>query len=182
VITTEPAAPAPARGRRVLWRILLLAVVLGFAAFWVYALFFASKESINKIGDRPWAQRAEAICTEAELRREALADLRRVDEAEPGMVAERGDLVDRATDVIEVMLDDVVAVAPSDDKGRALVPLWEQDYRTYLTDRREFADVLRTGSNVAFTETAVDGIPISDKLERFAGDNEMPACAPPIDL
>ena len=165
-----------------MWRALLLVVVVAFAAFWIWALFFASKESINKIGDGAWAQRAEGVCAEAELRREALADLRRVDEAEPGMVAERGDLVDRATDVVEAMLDDVVAVSPTDDKGLALVPLWEQDYRTYLADRREFAGVLRTGNNVAFTETAVDGIPISDKLERFAGDNEMPACAPPIDL
>ena len=98
------------------------------------------------------------------------------------MMAERGDLVDSATDVVEQMLDDVVAVTPADDKGAAIVPDWEADYRTYLEDRRAYADVLRTGRNEPFTETAVDGIPISDKLERFAGDNEMPSCAPPIDL
>ena len=114
--------------------------------------------------------------------REALADLRPVDEDDPAMVAERGDLVDRATDVVEQMLDDVVAVAPQDDKGADLVPLWEADYRTHIEDRRRFAERLRTGDNVAFTETAVDGIPLSDKLEVFASDNEMPACAPPHDL
>ena len=79
------------------------------------------------------------------------------------------------------MLDDVVAVAPTDPKGADLVPRWEADYRTYLEDRRQFADVLRTGVNDPFTETAVDGIPISEKLECFAADNEMPTCAPPID-
>ena len=62
------------------------------------------------------------------------------------------------------------------------MPLWEADYRTYIEDRRRFADVLRGGDNVPFTETAVDGIPLSDKLEVFASDNEMPACAPPHDL
>ena len=78
------------------------------------------------------------------------------------------------------MLDDVVAVAPTDPKGADLVPLWEADYRTYIEDRRQFADVLRTGVNEPFTETAVDGIPISEKLERFAADNEMPDLrAPP---
>ena len=77
------------------------------------------------------------------------------------------------------MLDEVVAVAPTDAKGADLVPLWEADYRTYIEDRRRFADVLRAGDNVPFTETAVDGIPLSDKLEVFASDNEMPACAPP---
>jgi hypothetical protein len=105
-----------------------------------------------------------------------------VDESDPAMLVERGDLIDRVTDVIERMLDDVVAMQPTDDKGRAIVPLWEADYRTYLANRRDFADELRAGHNDAFRETAVDGIPISDKLEVFAGDNDMPACAPPHDL
>jgi hypothetical protein len=98
------------------------------------------------------------------------------------MLVERGNLIDRVTDVVERMLDDVVAVEPVDDKGRAIVPLWEADYRTYLEDRRRFADELRAGHNDPFRETALDGIPISEKLETFAGDNEMPACAPPHDL
>ncbi len=161
---------------------MLTVVVVGLVVFWVWALFFASKESVNKIDDRAWAARAEAICADAEVRRQALADFRPVDDDDPTMVAERGELVDQATDVVEQMLDQVVAVTPSDAKGADLVPLWERDYRTYLEDRRQYADLLRTGRNDAFTETAVDGIPISEKLERFAGDNEMPSCAPPIDL
>jgi hypothetical protein len=62
------------------------------------------------------------------------------------------------------------------------VPLWEADYRTYLGNRRDFTAVMRTGANEPFAETALDGIPISEKLEQFAGDNEMPSCAPPHDL
>ena len=45
-----------------LWRTLILIAVVGLAAFWVWALFFASKEAINKIGDEQWAARAESIC------------------------------------------------------------------------------------------------------------------------
>lgn len=172
----------PGGRRRSPWRLLLGVVVLGFAAFWVWALFFASKEAVNKFGDRAWAERAESICARAEVEREALADFRRVDDEDPAMVAERGDLTDRATDIVEAMLDEVVAVAPTDDKGQALVPLWEHDYRTYLADRRGYAEELRAGRNVAFSETAVDGIPLSDKVATFAADNEMPSCAPPIDL
>jgi hypothetical protein len=168
------------RGAR--WRLVGVAAIVGFAGFWIWALFFASKEAVNRIDDRAWAERAQAICREADAEREALADYRRVDEEDPAMLAERGELIDRATDVIERMLDTVVAVDPTDDKGRAIVPMWEADYRTYVEDRREFADGLRAGRNEPFTETAVDGIPISEKLEVFAGDNEMPACAPPHDL
>jgi hypothetical protein len=164
------------------WRTVVIVAVAGLAAFWVWALFFASKEAVNKIGDRDWAARAESICESAQAERETLVDERVIDPDDPAMLAERGDIVDEATDIVEAMLDDVVAVTPTDDKGRAIVPQWEADYRTYLTNRREFSDRLRAGENEPFTETAVDGIPISEKLEQFAGDNEMPSCAPPHDL
>jgi hypothetical protein len=165
-----------------LWRALVIVAVAGLAAFWVWALFFASKEAVNKIGDRAWAARAEAICESAQAGREALVDERLVDPEDPAMLAERGAIVDEATDIVETMLDDVVAVTPSDDKGQAIVPQWEADYRTYIANRRQFSQRLRAGENEPFTEAAVDGIPISEKLEQFAGDNEMPSCAPPRDL
>lgn len=164
------------------WRYVILALLLVFAAFWTWALFFASKESVNRIGDQAWAVRAEAICASADDDREALADYRELDGGNAAMLAERADLLDRATAIVTRMLDDVVAVAPSDAKGQEIVPLWEADYRTYLEDRGKYTDRLRAGEDVPFTETAVDGIPISEKLEVFAGDNEMPSCAPPRDM
>jgi hypothetical protein len=164
------------------WRSVILVSVAGFAAFWAWALFFASKEAVNKIDDRAWAERAERICAAAQAERDELTDERRLDPDDPAMLAERAAIVDEATAIVESMLDDVVAVPPDDDKGQALVPLWEADYRTYLDNRREFTALLRAGENEPFREAAVDGIPISEKLERFAGDNEMPSCAPPHDL
>lgn len=162
-------------------RIAIAVVIAGFAAFWVWALFLASKEAVNRIDDRAWAARAEEICAAAREEREALADYRELDRDDPNALTERAGIVDRATDILEAMVDDVVAVTPTDDKGRAIVPLWEDDYRTYLEDRRRYTESLRAGDASAFTETAVDGIPISEKLETFAGDNEMPSCAPPTD-
>jgi hypothetical protein len=164
-------------------RLLLLVVVLVFAAFWIWALFFASKESVNRIDDRAWAERAESICLTATEERNALADLLRVEEPTPELVSRRADIVDTSTDVLERMLDDVVAVEPSDAKGQGIVPLWEEEYRVYLQDRRNYADRLRaSGEYEPFTETPVDGIPISERLATFAADNEMSTCAPPIDL
>ena len=85
--------------------------------------------------------------------------------------------------IIEGMLDDVTAVEPTDEKGRAIVPQWEDEYRRYIAARRDYADDLRrTGDNLAFYEPAESGLPISERLETFAGDNDMPACAPPRDL
>ncbi len=180
---TPPTAPADERpSRHSPWRYIISAVVVLFAAFWIWALFFASKEAVNKIGDRAWATRAQGICEAAKAQRLGLADLRHVDGDDRAMLAERADIVDRATDIVARMVDDVTAVTPSDAKGQAIVPDWTRDYRTYIEDRREFADDLRAGKNEPFAETAVDGIPISEKLTVFAGDNRMPDCSPPIDL
>ena len=184
--TTELAEQSPSAvdGRRRFW--VRTAVVVGgvlFASFWVWALFFASKEAVNRIGDRAWAERAEQICADADARRVALADFREMDDATPAMVREKADIVDRATDVLEGMLDELVAVTPSDEKGRQLVPLWEAEYRMYLGDRRAFTDELRrSGVNLPFYESTEQGIPISVRLETFAGDNDMASCAPPRDL
>jgi hypothetical protein len=177
-----PATATPPGGAS--WkRFGLLALLLAFAGFWTWALFFASKDAVNKIGDREWAERAESICAVATVEREALADFTRIDQPTPDLIARRADVVDAATDVLERMLDDVTAVAPSDPKGAQIVPDWAADYRTYLADRRAYADELRTsGENLPFYETAAGTIPISEKVATFAGDNEMPSCAPPRDL
>lgn len=180
--TTESPAATDARDRPSRWRYVIAPALIGLAVFWIWALFFASKEAVNRIDDRAWARRAETICSQAQEDREALADFRLLDGDDRAMLAERADVVDRATAIVAEMLDDVVSEQPSDAKGQEIVPLWEDDYRTYLEDRQAYTERLRDGDDVPFTETAVDGIPISDKLEVFAGDNEMPSCTPPRDL
>lgn len=144
-----------------------------FAAFWIWALFFASKTAVNKIDDRAWAERAERICDEVEVELAALDTQTSTD------LLVRADLVERSTDLLAAMLDDLEAVPPTDEKGRAIVPDWIADYRTLLNDRYAYADQLRSGEDGPFRETAVSNVPITERLETFAGDNEMPSCAPP---
>ena len=95
---------APLRRRLGVWGWLLVVICVGFAVFWVWALFFASKEAVNKIGDRAWAARAEGICATAKHDVQALHDFRRIDHDSPqlaAMLAERADIVDQATDIVE---------------------------------------------------------------------------------
>lgn len=151
-------------------------------AMWVYALFFASKEVVNEINDRAWAERAEIICKEAANERIALADFRPITDAGASALLERAKIVDLATDTLDDMLIKLEATKPEDAKGQAIVPLWISDYRTYIVDRRAYADQLRLGSNVPFGESIVMGIPLSEKLSTFAADNYMKSCKPPMDL
>jgi hypothetical protein len=149
---------------------------------WVYGLFFASKESVNRFGDEEWAARAQARCETTEQRLRDLADLRRLDAVGVEALSMRADIVDRATDELTSMLDDITRTYPVDDKGRAILPLWEDEYRRYLADRRDYADDLRSGDNSPFAESTFENLPLSERLGTFARDNRMPSCAPPMDL
>ena len=180
----EPLGPGTDQGRPrpTLGMVLISLAMIVFLVFWVWALFFASKESINRIDDRAWADRAQEICAAANVEREGLADYRRIDPDDQAMLRERADLIDTSTDVIERMIDDVVAVTPGDAKGAEIVPRWEADYRVYLQNRRDYADLVRSGANEPFRQAETGGVPISERLTRFAVDNHMPACVAPRDL
>ncbi len=164
--------PGPWRRSPVRKVILYLAIVV-FAGFWTWALFFASKEAVNKIGDEAWAERAEAICVSYEVPLQQIESQR---EADP---VDRAELVVSSTDLMSAMLDEIMAVPPTDEKGQAIVPDWAADYRILLQDRYHYADRLRAGENVPFTETAIDGVPITERIETFAKENGMFSCAPP---
>lgn len=149
---------------------------------WVYALFFASKEVVNEIADRAWTVRAETICKGAATERIALADFRPITDAGADALLERAKIVDLATDTLDRMLLKLEETKPTDAKGQAIIPLWINDYRTYIVDRRAYADQLRLGTNIPFGESIVMGIPLSEKLSTFAADNFMKSCKPPMDL
>ena len=149
---------------------------------WVYGLFFASKESINKIGDEAWKVESEKICAVSEKERLALIDLRKVKDSGDNALSERSQIIDKATDSLERAVNALTSLTVTDAKGKALVPLWLADYRTHISDRRAYTDDLRNGVNEPFSETVTEGLPISEKIATFAADNAIPSCAPPIDL
>ena len=166
--------PSPRQRSHLLVRILLGLGAAAFIAFWVWALFLIDKTSVNKIDDRAWAARGEEICAPVKTA------LRELDLKASPDIARRAELVQQSTDMLSGMLDDLEAVRPTDDKGRAIVPDWIRDYRILLTNRYEYAAQLKAGDDGPFFETAVEGVPITERLGTFAGDNEMPSCAPPI--
>lgn len=149
---------------------------------WIYAFGFASKESINKIDDQTWTQRAEGICKQAVEKRLKLADLRQISDAGANALNERADIVDKATDTLEDAIAQISEVPPSDAKGKAIVPLWIADYKQLIKDRRDYTALLRTGVNEPFSESMFEGLPISEKISTFAADNHMTSCKIPMDL
>lgn len=164
-------------------RIVLTVVCAGIFAMWVYAFGFASRESINKIGDDAWKARAEAHCQEAENDRFALQDLTEMDPNDSVALKKKADIVEVATDSLEKAINKIALDSPSDEKGKALVPQWIADYRQYIQNRRDFVKTLRTATRRPyFAETEVEGVPISERIGKFARENDMETCQPPLDL
>lgn len=164
-------------------RVVLTVICTGIFAMWVYAFGFASRESINKIGDDAWKARAEAHCQKAENDRFALQDLTEMDPNDVAALRKKADIVERATDSLEEAINKIASDMPSDDKGKALVPMWIADYRTYIQNRRDFIETLRSATRRPyFSETEVEGVPISERIGKFARENDMKTCQPPLDL
>ncbi|MEZ5216730.1 MAG: DoxX family protein [Ilumatobacteraceae bacterium] len=171
----------PTAGRRALVVFLGLVIAL-MLVMWVYALFFASKEKINRVSDRDWAERSEQICADARLELYGLADYRKLDEVGGDALAQRADIVEQANTILRQMVVDVGNVAYSSDKAGRVIPLWLADWNTYLDDRDAYVAQLRTGDGGGFAETMVDGSPISKFITDFAVDNSMKSCQDPLDL
>ena len=167
---------------RLLARSVIGTCIIALIAMWIYAFGFASKESINKINDQAWTIRAEEICNQAETKRLALTDLRQISDAGVNALSERAATIDKATDTLEEAVNAISAVEPTDAKGKAIVPLWISDYRQLIVDRRDYANQLRAGENVPFSESMIEGLPISEKISTFAADNRMSSCKVPMDL
>ena len=164
-------------------RIVLTVACGGIFAMWVYAFGFASRESFNRIGDDAWKARSEARCLIAESERFALQDLGKMNANDTAALKKKADIVETATDSLERAINDIAMDSPTDAKGQELVPQWISDYRIYIQNRRQFIDKLRTASTRPyFSETEVEGVPISERIGKFARENDMRTCQPPLDL
>ena len=164
-------------------RIVLTIACTGIFAMWVYAFGFASRESFNRIGDDAWKARSEARCLIAENERFALQDLGKMNANDTAALKKKADIVETATDSLERAINDIAQDTPTDTKGQELVPQWISDYRIYIQNRRQFIDKLRTASTRPyFSETEVEGVPISERIGKFARENDMRTCQPPLDL
>lgn len=172
-----------ARRRRSPIQIFLALVCLGIAAFWVWALFFPpTKQSVARVDDVAWTERATQICNAANAERDLLMDLRRIDSVGTGALAARAEIIDKATTIVQKMLDDVTAEIPTGVKDAKLMETWAEIFQGWIDERRVYTDVLRTGENAPFAESMLDGSPVSDYINDFALANRMKSCSAPLDL
>lgn len=167
--------------RRML-QVFLGSICLIIAIFWVYAFLFASKEGVNVLEDKAWTVRAEEICRNANLERDKLVDLRRINSVEGDALAERADIIDKATVIIQKMLDDVTAEVPTGVDDAKLTEIWRGIYQDWIDGRINYTAKLRTGENAPFAESMREGSPVSDSINDFTTNNRMKSCGAAMDL
>src|ERR1700712_3696710 len=114
-IVEDPAAPsadAPAPRKRRWLRALVIVVCALIAVMWVYAFLWAPTKGVYRVDDNHWRSEAQTICTAATVQRLKLVDTDQGFIAHPTheQMIQHADLVDNATDILDKMLDDVVAV------------------------------------------------------------------------
>lgn len=178
-VSTQPAPSLARTAKRTGLGIIL--VLIG--AMWFYAFVFAPREAVNRVNDREWAARSEERCAAVKQDRFALQDLTEMNPEDTAALRRKADIVERATDALETLVDDIAADRPTDAKGREIVPQWIDDYRKYLADRRLFIERLRTQTRRPdFNETEVGGVPVSERINKFARENDMRSCQTPYDL
>lgn len=183
-----PATADRPKGRTWLKVLLAVGCLLMFAMWaWGYYLIFDNPRGVYQLEDKNWSTAAKAVCADARTQLASLTDTTGgwIDQPTVEQMRERADIVDRATDIVEKMLDDIVAIPVATDRDRQLLSVFEQNYRIVIADRRRYSASLREGKYVRYTETVVAGGPVSNVITDFTAGvkgNEVPDCSPPDDL
>ena len=185
-VVPDTAPTEPSDRRRGLRRLAVLAVVVSFVGIWGYVMyltFFEGRaEPRDRLGDTRFTAAAEETCAESGAFFEGLPFANEV-----GSPEERGDLLDEASDELEVMVTRLEGLVPPRDADEAVaVERWLDDYRTFIQDRREYADAQRDPSSdrydQPFAVTDRGGFQIDVLLDDFALINDMDSCETPDDV
>ena len=176
---TAPVADPPTR-RWTPTRILVVVVVVAMLAMWVYVVYLAfgpgRQPSPDRLDDPTFAREAQAVCEAAHAEVALLPAA-----ATAKSAADRADIIAEANDRFTAMIDEIEPLAPGGEDGE-VVAQWLADWRSYLGDRVDYVEALRSDPDARLFVTARDQSQVTEYIDGFAADNHMAACATPLDL
>jgi hypothetical protein len=174
----------PSRRKGLFTKIVLVTVCTLIAAMWVYAFGFASKKAAYRVDDDAWRARAEEVCAKWERERLELVDMEAgyIENPTPEQMLQRADLVEKATDILQAELDEVMAVQPPSERDRRLVATYRSHWELLIADRRDYIEQLRRFDLQPYQESTIANGPVSNIIIDFTTVNEIRSCAPPGEL
>jgi hypothetical protein len=160
-------------------------IVLGIVVMWAYVLGpWASTKAPDALDDGSVGPRAEAVCQQTAAQINALP--KPFDTPDPN---QRADVVARSNADYGDMLDQLAAVpwAPvtdqaASDRDHRIYNEWVDDWRTYLGNRVDYVNRLRTDRNARIFVTQKGPMQITNPIDGFARDSGMPTCSTPGDI
>ena len=182
-VVPEVEPTPPPRTRRWVRAILVLICAL-IAAMWVYAFVFAPRTGVYFVTDKAWRASADQICAGVQQQRLALADTAGGYISNPTneQMIQRADIVDRATDLLDGMIDDIEALPLAGSADRERVAIFVKYYRQIIDDRRAYTARLRAFDLEPYRETLVNGGPVTNVVIDFTTGNDIDRCLPPGEL
>jgi hypothetical protein len=175
---TATTTPTPERSK--LGRTLVTLAIVLMVSMWVYVLYLAfgpgRADSPDRIQAPHFASSAQATCDAA---LDKVAALQPAPQARDALA--RADTLDDANAELATMLDQLKDLTPAGDDG-VVVTRWLRDWGTYLQDREDYADALRANPRARLYVTEKSGNQITEYIDQFAKDNEIPACSTPGDV
>ncbi|MCU1353950.1 MAG: hypothetical protein JWM05_3159 [Acidimicrobiales bacterium] len=157
----------------------MVIVILGLVGFWAW-IFAGGPKRANpdRLAQRAFVERTGAHCDTM---------LRTLDTLPPAQTSKtagaRADVVDRATAAIATMVDRIAADAPRTGDDARRVNGWIGDWRTYLSNRRDYTRRLRKNPRAQlYFDRNPAGDPIDGPIKIFAQVNDLPQCFPPGDI
>ena len=171
---------APPKRRRFTYFITLFAI-LALMGGWVYLIFFYDPGlMIDELADPTFPTQAEKICAAsvAEIEKLPLANL-------AVTPAERAGNVEISNTILRQMIQDLRPIAPSEPSEVAKgVTEWLNDWDTYIGNREDYAENLRSDPEARFLESTKGSSTkgITRAINGFARVNRMKSCTTPADL
>lgn len=159
-------------------RIGVAVAIISTVGLWAYA-FLWPQPLFGKLDDATFPTAAEGVCAPIRASVDALPK-----PFETPINTDRAAVIVQANDQIATMLDRLATLPRGNEKAKRSIDEWLADYHDYLTNRREYAERLKTdpGTRLYVSQSTRDNRDIGQAIDRFANVNAMSSCATFVDV
>jgi hypothetical protein len=152
---------------------------VAIVALWGFVYVWAAQQKpVDRLASPSFGHRAEQICADTMTK---LAQLPPAGSSKTNVA--RAAVVAQSNVELGSMLSQLAAVAPTTGNDGRMLREWLVDYHTYLSNRVDYADRLRTDPSARFYESEKQpGEQITIPIDTLATANGMDSCTAPEDL